>query len=265
MAAGGASTSTSTSSSDWIDWARLALGAYSSLKKPEYKQTPLSPEQRQLYQLYLNSLMNPALKDNAAKVSTGADKILGGYGNVTWNSPKTFSGEYGYRGNGGGFGSGSSPNPNAIPPPPADKRGNGPANFVGNGGLGAHIMNRTWDPADSSGGPEWGTSIYDAYTRNPGARYGEESFPTTGGPRDPNRPAKDGEKGLPGQAWTPGSTQTQYSAVDLTGFTDFLRSSGWKDAAKIALGFFGGGLTGAALAAARIAWEHYQNGKKGGP
>lgn len=52
---------------------------------------------------------------------------------------------------------------------------------------------------------------------------------------------------------------------DFAGFTQFLQGQGFKDAAKIALGFFSGGLTGAALASAKVAYDRYQASKGGKP
>lgn len=92
----------------------------------------------------------------------------------------------------GGGGTGA-PSPATTTPM---NRGNGPANFVGSGGGGQHILNRTWDPAGGEGGPGFGESIADYMGRNPGfgpSQY-EDYFPTTGGRNDPNRPGAPGSQ-----------------------------------------------------------------------
>jgi hypothetical protein len=94
-------TDASSSKDGWIDWARLGLSWYQSQRDPKFKNVPLSPEQKQLHQIYLQTLMNPATKDNAAKVNEvawGQVNRLGSAGG--WTSPKTFSGQTGYSGAG---------------------------------------------------------------------------------------------------------------------------------------------------------------------
>src|SRR6185503_5347743 len=48
---------------------QFGLGAYQALQKPTYHQTPLSPEQSELYRRYIQAFDNPATKYNAGIVS----------------------------------------------------------------------------------------------------------------------------------------------------------------------------------------------------
>jgi hypothetical protein len=94
-------TDASSSKDGWIDWARLGLSWYQSQRDPKFKNVPLSPEQKQLHQIYLQTLMNPATKDNAAKVNEVAWSQVNRLGSAGgWTSPKTFSGQTGYSGAG---------------------------------------------------------------------------------------------------------------------------------------------------------------------
>jgi hypothetical protein len=74
---------------DYIDWARLGLQYYQSQKQPKFKTPPLTPEQKQVWDLYYQSLQNPAIKNNAANVQGMSSQILQGYQNMSWNAPKT--------------------------------------------------------------------------------------------------------------------------------------------------------------------------------
>jgi hypothetical protein len=98
----GSTYGTSTSSSSQaLQWAQLVAELYQANRKPKapsFATPPMSPEQRKLYDAYYESLQNPALKNNAAEVNSQVDQILDGYKNLSWTSPKTFSGDVGYSG-----------------------------------------------------------------------------------------------------------------------------------------------------------------------
>ena len=260
---------TAANKDSWIDWVRLAIGAYQSMQKPKFENVPLSPELKKMYDMYIQSLMNPDLKGLASDTAKRSTEILNGYQKLGWNSPETFSGQFGYQGS--RTNTGLSPIPGGAPTPDAANRGQAlrDANFQGgpSGGFGQRKFNRTWEPAfpGDVGGPGDDESIYGRMTRDPGYIGNERDFPTTGGPYDPNRPVKPGEKPIPVGGGVPGNPETRYGTPgDLMGFTDFLRSQGVKDAAKIALGFIGGGLGGAAFASAKVLWDRWQASKSGG-
>lgn len=79
------------------DWLALAYSIYRDQQSPKFSAAPLSPQQQQLFELYTNSLKNPALMDNAAMASAGAKAALGSL-NPSWTAPKTFSGAQPYAG-----------------------------------------------------------------------------------------------------------------------------------------------------------------------
>lgn len=78
---------------NWLDWARLGLAAYQATKKPSFANQPLSPEERKLYDLYYSTLMNPALKNNAAGVNATANQITEGYKDLRWQAPTLRNGQ----------------------------------------------------------------------------------------------------------------------------------------------------------------------------
>lgn len=95
----------SMAASDWLAAARFAYGIYNDRnpQKPKFEATPLSPEQKQIHEMYLQTLMNPATKDNASIVSGIAKQQLAGLSGMKWTSPHTFSGDVGYAGSNLGF------------------------------------------------------------------------------------------------------------------------------------------------------------------
>jgi hypothetical protein len=89
------------SGTDWLDWARMAYGVYQDNRAPKTKNIPLSPEMKKLYDAYYANVMNPATRDNAAKVNqAGWEQVNRLAGAGGWTSPKTFSGQTGYSGTG---------------------------------------------------------------------------------------------------------------------------------------------------------------------
>lgn len=266
--------------SDWLDWIRTGLAVKSALQKPSFSQAPMSPEMKQIYQMYINSLMDPAYKNLGHDVVARAQQQADRLGQGSWTSPKTFSGDVGYRGTGAGaFGvpSGLSPWTDSaknttfpgqhLPIMSSSAAGSaegGPAvqKFVRN--------MQQWEPA--SGFPMAPTSPEVDPNRevsldrvnhplaniNPTGANG--SLFQTGADQGTPRQNADG-------SYTKGGTPAgmSYSPGEMPNFANYLRSQGVKDAAKIAIGWFSGGLTGAALAAAKVWWDHYQNSKpKGG-
>lgn len=243
-----------SSKSSWVDWFNAALGAYTALKKPSYQQAPLSPEQKRIYELYINSLMNPDLKDLASRTSKSSQEILNGYQGVGWNSPTTFSGQFGYRG------SRTPTTPTAVNNqlPPGQTPGrtifdnsDRDGTAFGEGSQRREPFNRVWEPT------------------------GEFPFSPRSPQNDPNKEAsirnpllgtnptgQSGDMRQPTQ-FPPGGMQYG-TPSDLLGFADFLRSQGVKDAARIAIGFLGGGYIGGAAASIKVLWDRYQNSKKGG-
>jgi hypothetical protein len=91
----------SKSERDWLDWAQFAHAAYQDNRAPKTKNIPLSPEMKKLYDAYYANVMNPATRDNAAKVNqAGWEQVNRLAGAGGWTSPKTFSGQTGYSGTG---------------------------------------------------------------------------------------------------------------------------------------------------------------------
>lgn len=88
------------SAADWIDTARFIYGVYNDRNppKPKFEATPLSPEQKQLHELYLKSLMDPTTKNNTAIVNDLVTQQLQGLSGMKWQSPRTFGGDVGYGG-----------------------------------------------------------------------------------------------------------------------------------------------------------------------
>lgn len=91
--------------SDWIQAAKMIRDEYArrNPQKPSFAPVPLSPEQKQIHELYLKSLMNPATANNAAYVSDIAKQQLQGLSGMKWTSPHTFSGDVGYGGSNQSF------------------------------------------------------------------------------------------------------------------------------------------------------------------
>lgn len=153
----------SSTASNALSALQLLYGMYKDNQPPKFANQPLSPEQKQLYELYYKSLMNPALKDNAAKVSGMGADILAGYKNLSWQSPATFSGQKGYSGSSTPFQYAPS---QAAPsgPPPAVGRGGGLTGGARDAGGGIQYK----DPVDSGAGlDENFRTAYDEITRNP--------------------------------------------------------------------------------------------------
>ena len=116
--------------SDWWDAARFAYGVYKDRNptKPKFEDVPLSPEQKQMYQIYIQSMLNPATVNNASALNQMATQMLGGMSHMQWQSPRTFNGQPGYTGSnlsftppqggpGGTFGSSGSGQPQTQAPP----------------------------------------------------------------------------------------------------------------------------------------------------
>lgn len=165
---------TKESGSNWLDWARLAYGVYKDNQDPKFKNVPLSPEQRQLFNYYFASLNNPNLKDNAAKVSSMGHDILGGYSNMKWQSPTTFSGQQGYAGTSTAYrppatapikpnnlgGGGMVPTPEQTQGLPYRIGGGLQSGVAGGGGSG--IQHKTEVNIGGGDGEDWhGRSLYD--------------------------------------------------------------------------------------------------------
>jgi hypothetical protein len=257
----------SSTNDSWIDYARLALGAYQALKKPSFSQQPMSPEQKQIYQIYLNNLMNPAYQklgpDLVARMQQQTDKL----GTGSWTSPKTFSGDVGYAGTGsplstaGGafplkpWGGGAAAQYPIRDASAITNREGGPGFNQDTSGQREPFMRQA--PPEGGSEPQYGEDIGSWMARSPQdanpSNY-EGVFPTRGGANDPNAPANQ-------FADTNPAARTAYSPGDLPGFIQFMRSQGVKDAAKLGIGWFTGGLVGAAFATAKIAWDHFQSSR----
>ena len=191
----------SSSDTSWIDWARLANEVRKGFTSndPKFKNVPMSPEEKKLYDIYLKGLMNPALQDNAGKVDALGNDILGGYKDLKWTSPPTFGGQQGY----GGTGAQQSPygpqsSAPAGPPPPITSKFVDPMEGTTPSGLRTDVGFKPMhpqmpsDPNGNPNAPAWGEDI-GAWMGRGGGQDGvgyEKYFPTTGGPMDPNRPGE---------------------------------------------------------------------------
>lgn len=104
---------------DWVAAAKLIYDEYNKRnpQKPNFAPVPLSPEQKQLYDVYLKSLMNPATANNSAYVNDIAKQQLQGLSGMKWTSPKTFSGDTGYSGSNTGFTTPWGPGGTSTAPP----------------------------------------------------------------------------------------------------------------------------------------------------
>lgn len=241
------SPQTSSGGTDAYDWIRLGLAykQYQDAKKPpKFAETPLSPEQRKLLEMYMGSMSNPALKDNAAKVDSRAEAILGSYSNLGWQSPKTFNGEVGYAGTRSPFAGSPMANPSSIPGPPVQ----GSSVPPGSGGTqrpgGFMALNRI-SPVDGGNTIPGARMPENSWSRNVGVQGSTQSFnPTASGTMRPF------DANLPGG-------QMQFGAADISGFTKYLSGLGVKDAAKVVLAFFTGGLVGAAREAVSVLHDRY--------
>lgn len=148
--------------SDWWQAAQLAYGIYkdNNPKKPEFEPTPLSPEQRQLYDIYIRSILNPATMNNAAQLNQMASQMLAGL-RPTWQSPATFSGQQGYSGSspsftppqsgmgGGNWGQFAPQGPGQEPTPPFDPRDRSPD---GGDRTGGYVNGGPFNPDYAPGG-----------------------------------------------------------------------------------------------------------------
>jgi len=253
------------SGTDWTDWARLALGAYSALKKPSFSQQPMSPEQKRIYQIYLDNLMNPTYQKLGPEVVSRAQQMTDKLGQGSWTSPKTFSGDVGYQGT-GGFGAGIG----GLTPWSSATTGAKGQNLRA---MGANGQSQAGSMKTDTGRLTPNIQQWDPASEFPMNARMAQTDPNKEVTLDPNhwitRP-DPGNAGTPHQnadgSYSKGTLPPgmSYSPGELPGFIQFMRSSGMKDAAKIAVGFFSVGLAGVANAAAKAAWDHYQATKKGG-
>lgn len=125
------STAASTDDSWWMDLMRLYYGYKMETRDPKFSAPPLTPEQKQLWNLYLKTLTNPAF-DNAAGVAGMGKQILGGYQNLGWDAPTTSTGQTGYKGSQTPFNANWSASPPGgptfdptLPPSPPSGGGGG--------------------------------------------------------------------------------------------------------------------------------------------
>ena len=248
----------SSGSGDWTDWIRAGLAVKSAFQKPTFTQAQMSPEMKKIYDIYIASLMDPAYKDLGHDVTTRAKQQVDKLGAGSWTSPKTFSGDVGYSGN-------------------ADVSGRTPWSSAATNKTypGQNILNNSPSlDGPSVRNPETGRTTPNIQQWEPASEFPTsprmpQTDPNKEVSRDPNHPlANINPTGSTGSS-IPGGSNTNtlpsgMSRTDVGSFASFLRSQGVKDAGKIAVGFFSGGLTGAALAAAKVGWDHYQATKKGG-
>lgn len=269
-------TSTSASGTSWYDWVRLGLAAkqyQDSKKAPKYASTPLSPEQKALLEMYMGSMGNPALKDNAANVNARASTILGGYNNLGWQSPKTFGGAVGYAGTRSPFAAqAGNAQPSSSTTPAGAQRPEVRSDMGGSMPLREGNLQRTL-PSDMGEGPMMDESIYGWMTRNPSGASPRD-YPTYF-PEGQQPPAAT--RGKDGGGFIPGSItgQPQPGIFPMKSIEDalkepstferfvkFLNGQGVKDGLKVATGLVSGGLAGAALAAGKVLWDRFIAGSK---
>lgn len=114
-----AATNAGWTGTDWIQATQLMYGMYKDRNpsKPKFEPTPLSPEQRQLHELYLKSLMNPSTANNVSYLNDMAQQQLANLSNMKWTSPRTFSGDQGYSGSNLGFKAPWAPGGSGYRPP----------------------------------------------------------------------------------------------------------------------------------------------------
>ena len=82
---------------NWAQLAQLGLGAYMASQKPKYHATPLTDEEKKLYQMYLQQVNNPATKYNPGIASDIAKDQIARMGpTLPWNRgggmPNTYQG-----------------------------------------------------------------------------------------------------------------------------------------------------------------------------
>lgn len=273
-------SSASSSGMGWYDVARLALAAkqyQDSKKAPKFAETPLSPEQKAILQMYMGSMGNPALKDNAAKVNSRADTILSGYDNLGWQSPKTFSGDVGY----GGTRSPFAPKPGqsagataGATPPKATDPATDPTRDYATSADPRIALRGQYDPGSTEPTPQLEIGGMD-FNHTFGGTLPAEQY------RNQYKPGNTPYNGPAPSGVVPGSISgqappTQWNQFDQgwmasamaalkdppvqNGFVSFMTSQGIKDAGKIVMGFMGGGLAGAALSAVKVLWDRYSSG-----
>lgn len=162
---------------DLVNTALAAYQTYHNTRPVDFKNPGMTPEQQQLYGLFFKSLTNPALANNAGDVSNYGRSILGGYGNLGWQSPKTTTGEVGYGGHApvnfdwsklpSGAGGGT-----AQQPPPAPG-GGAPTNGVAGDPFG-HLSAPAGSPGDPFAGLPYGQGggsgggLADFFNQHPG-------------------------------------------------------------------------------------------------
>lgn len=266
----------SSSSMSWYDVARLALAAkqyQDSKKAPKFAETPLSPEQKKLLEMYMGSMGNPALKDNAANVNERAGTILSGYDNLGWKSPTTFSGDVGYGGTRSPFA--PKPGQSAATPPPAktDPKTDATRDYATTADPRIALRGQ-YDPGSTPDAtPQLEVGGFD-FNHTFGGTLPAEQY------RNQYKPGNTPYNGPATSDVVPGSISgqappTQWSGLDSgvqaavsalsnppvrSAFTSFLMSQGVKDAGKVVLGFMGGGLAGAALSAVKVLWDRFSKG-----
>jgi hypothetical protein len=172
------STGAQMGASDWWNWAQLAYGIYKDRNpsKPQFEPTPLSEEQKELYRIYMMSLMNPATVNNASQLQQMATQMLGGLSNMRWQSAPTFNGAPGYSGSSSAFTPPQhTPGPGfGQPPANPDARGSGRTPFDkdpngGDGGsgypFGGGPFNSDYAPGGvGTGDPRGGQSFTDFWS-----------------------------------------------------------------------------------------------------
>lgn len=279
---------TQNGGTDWsgvLDLARLGYAIYQDRnpRKPQFAEVPLSPEQKQMWDLYLKSMMNPALKNNAAQVNQNAGEILSGYSNLKWQSPALPGQTQGYTSH-----TPFTPFANQAPPqaqPQATPQGgqispNGLA-FGGGSGvagdLGRLPMHRMQDSEDRPMGVMEEIGSLSAgmgldpmnrihagnATGDPG--YQPTQWPAGTGPNAQQQPKPIKSPGdLTDAGPRPNSPEQAMNNPSFRSFVDFLTSQGVKDAAQIAFALFAGGLPGATFAAMRVMWNRFQSSKGSG-
>lgn len=291
-------TQPSNSSSSYYDWIRLGLAfkQYQDSKKaPQFAAQPMSPEQKAVLEKYMAALDNPALKNNAANVNARASTILGGYQNLGWQSPKTFSGDVGYAGTRSPFAGQPTAAPQApvpqgpqlggaytinnLPMMPGQSRYD-LSHQVNQEAKNFHELHgsaaKQADVVGASGGTP---SVDDLWSQreqartvwNPNQAYEDariaQNTPDTGfvqgsvtGQDQTYPPSWD--RFDPANKWVETAQTALGDEPTRNKFISFVQSQGVKDGAKVVLGFLSGGLAGAALTAVKVLWDRFSQGGK---
>lgn len=249
-----------TGNSDAAQLAQIYLSWKQSQQKPSFQNTPLTPEQKQLFDRYMTSLDNPATKNNTADISALANSNLQRLSGLSWQSPKTFSGSVGY----GGSPAGTAFNPQSATPPPPATLGPSvlpPSPFGGSPGNGPASDGGAVEP-QTKGLPRVPSLVGDV---GGAFQSGGLRFPAD---YDPNRDGKSADlsgtgQTPPGSRWWDDNNKMPVGPVGIARFSALVKQFGRPVAEGVAAIMSANPLLG--VKAAYDMWNAYQNYQKPKP